>query len=82
MSQLEAIKYQFHHIIDQVDNETVLTRYLGAIYSEVKGTTDFWSGVAPEEKTQILEAYEESKNSANWISHEEVKRKYNKWLTK
>ncbi len=83
MSQLEAIKHQFHDLIDQVDDETILSRYLGAISSEVNGeTTDLWKDVTPEEKAEILEAYEESKDTTNWISHEDVKRKYEKWLTK
>lgn len=83
MSQLEAIRHQFHDLIDQVDDETVLARYLGAISSEVKGeSTDFWDDLTPEEQAEILEGYEESKDPANWISHDEVKRKYEQWLTK
>ena len=83
MSQLEAIKHQFHDLIDRIDDETVLTRYLGTISSEIKGeTTDLWNDLAPEEQAEILEAYEESKDPANLISHQEVMRKYDKWLTK
>ena len=83
MSQLEAIKHQFHDLIDQMDDEKVLNHYFGIITAEVKGeATDFWDDVTPEEQAEILEAYEESKDPKNWISHEEVKRKYEKWLTK
>lgn len=83
MSQLDLIKHEFHNLIDRVDDETVLTRYFGAISSEIEGeATDSWSDLAPEEQAEILEAYEESKDPANLISHEEVMRKYHKWLTK
>lgn len=66
MSQLDLIKHQFHDLIDQVNDETVLTHYLGAFYLEVKDTTA-WPTVTPEEKAEILKAHEESKNTANWI---------------
>lgn len=83
MSQLEAIKHQFHDLIDRIDDETLLTRYLGTISSEVKGeTANSWSGITAEEQSEILEAYVESKDPSNLISHEEVMRNYDKWLTK
>ena len=79
MSQLELLKNELHQLIDRVDDEAMLTRLLGAISSEVG---DWWDGVSAEEKAEILEAYEESKNPANLVSHEEVKQRYAKWLTK
>ena len=83
MSHLEVIKDQFHDLIDRVQDEAVLVRYLGAIALEVGNVTaDSWEDVSPEEKVEILEAYEESKDPTNRISHEDMKRKYAKWLTK
>ena len=35
MSHLEVIKDQFHDLIDRVQDEAVLVRYLGAIALEV-----------------------------------------------
>ena len=66
MSQLEVIKHQFHDLIDRIDDESVLTHYLGALYLEVRDTTE-WPTVTSEEKDKILKAYEESKDFANWI---------------
>ena len=66
MSQLEAIKHQFHDLIDRIDDENVLTHYLGALYLEVRDTIE-WPTVTSEEKARILKAYEESKDLANWI---------------
>ena len=83
MSQLEAIKHQFHDTIDRIDDENVLVHYLKAITSEIKKETPGrWDNITPEEQAEILEGYEESKDPANLISHEEVMRKYEKWLTK
>ena len=79
MSQLEAIKHQFHDLIDQVDDEAILARHLGEISIEVKGeSTDFWDDLTPEEQADVLEAYEESKDEKNLIPHEVVKQRYAK----
>ena len=77
MSQLEFIKNELHELIDRVDDEAVLARFLGAISTEVDG----WHTISAEEKAEIMEAYEESKDPANLLSHEEVKQQYAKWLT-
>ena len=83
MSHLEVIKDQFHDLIDRVQDEAVLVRYLGAISSEVKGESlDFWNDLTLEQQKDILEAYEESKDEKNLIPHEVVKQRYAKWLTK
>ncbi len=83
MSQLEEIKHRFHDLIDQVDDEKALSHYFEIVTSEIKGdATDFWDDIIPEEQTEILEAYEDSKDPKNWITHEEVKHKYEKWLSK
>lgn len=78
MSQLEFIKHELHELIDRVDDEAVLARFLGVISSEIEG----WQDVTAEERAEIMEAYEESKNPANLISHEAVKRRFDQWLTR
>lgn len=83
MSQLETIKQQFHSLIDQVDDETVLARHLGEISVEVNiESKDFWDELSSKEQADILEAYEESKNEKNLIPNEVVKQRYATWLTK
>lgn len=80
MSQLEAIRHQFHDLIDQVDDESVLARYLGAISSEVKGeTTDLWDDLMPEEQADILEAIRQTDDSSKVISHEEAIKRHAPW---
>ena len=83
MSKIDAIKHHLHDVIDQIDDESVLTQILGQVSSEVnKESAAFWDDLNPEEKAEIMEAYEESKDPANLVSHEEVKRNYEQWLTK
>ena len=36
MSQLEGIRHQFHDLIDRIADESILTHYLGVLYSEVR----------------------------------------------
>lgn len=80
MSQLEAIKHQFHSLIDQVDDETVLARHFGAITSEIKGeSADFWDDLTPEEQAEILEACDQADDPSKLISHEEAIKRHAPW---
>ncbi|WP_181369521.1 hypothetical protein [Flavobacterium album] len=40
----------------------------------------FWDSLPAEEQNEILLSDEESKLEENLISHEEMKKKYSKWL--
>ena len=80
MSQLEAIKHEFHNLIDRVDDETVLTRYFATISSEISGeTTDFWDDITPEEQAEILEAVNQTNDPSKLISHEEATKRHAPW---
>ena len=51
MSHLDVIKHQFHDLIDRVEDEAVLVRYLGAISLEVNGeSSDFWDDLTLEQQ--------------------------------
>jgi len=41
-----------------------------------------WESLTDEEKNELLLADEESKNSNNWLSDEEVRQKHQQWLRK
>lgn len=80
MSQLEAIKHQFHDLIDQIDDEAVLARHLGEISSEInRESTDFWDDLTIEERTDIMEAIDQIDNPAKQITHEESIKRHAPW---
>lgn len=83
MSQLELIKHELHQLIDRVDDEAVLARYLGAISSEVSGEVpDFWNDLSPQEQADILDGYEESNDETKLIPQDVIKQRYAQWLSK
>ncbi len=43
---------------------------------------DFWNEISDFEKNELMTAIEESKHEENLVSHEEVMKKYSKWLEK
>ncbi len=43
---------------------------------------DFWNEIGDFEKNELMAAIEESKHEENLVSHEEVMKKYSKWLEK
>ena len=40
----------------------------------------FWSRYTPEQRIELEQAFEESHASKEWISHEDMKKKHEKWL--
>jgi hypothetical protein len=75
------IKDDFHHLIDSIEDEQLLHRYyqlIQKINSEQNG--HLWNNLNEIEKDDLLTAYEESFDSNNLLSHEQVKQQHCKWL--
>lgn len=76
-----ALKSDLHKFIDQIENEHLLKEY----YLELKHLIEqqkngAWSNLTEEQKKELLLSYEESEDERNLIDHEEVMKKYHKWL--
>lgn len=75
------IKDDFHHLIDSIEDEELLKSYyqlIQKINHEYNG--HLWNDLSESEKQELLIAYEESFNSDNLLSHEQVKLQHEKWL--
>lgn len=76
-------KDDFHRLIDKIQDEEALKGYFKLIQRLSNHTTgELWDSLSPEQKQELLLAYEESKEPNNLISHDEVVKKHNKWLEK
>ncbi|MBY0433166.1 MAG: hypothetical protein K2U26_03560 [Cyclobacteriaceae bacterium] len=76
-------KDDFHNLIDKIEDEEVLKGYFKLIQRLNNNQTgELLDGLSPEEKNELLLSYEESFDSNNLISHEEVKKQHDKWLRK
>ncbi len=83
MSRIEVIKKQFHTLIDQAEDETVLTHFYDAFAASVEAREgSFWDGLSAEQQASMKESYEESKQPEKLIPNVDVWKKYDKWITR
>jgi hypothetical protein len=75
------LKKNFHLLIDSIDNENLLINFYDIIKkrSSVK-EGQLWERLTNLEKEELLLSLDESNNPENLISHEEIKKKHQKWL--
>lgn len=80
MNALE-IKTNFHHLIDQINNEQLLIK-LYHIMEQASSTTDgqLWSRLTVEEQTELLRIEKEVRSDLDLIPNEQMQTKHKKWL--
>jgi len=80
MTTLE-LKNNFHHLIDSIENENLLQEFYELMLRK-RSSKDgrLWAMLSKDEIEELLLANEESENVDNLISHEDMKKKYSKWL--
>lgn len=80
---LANIKTDFHQLIDKIENEELLAYFYQLLVQKSKSQNgQLWENLTDEEKRELLLADEESKDTQNWLSDEEVRQKHQKWRTK
>jgi len=75
------IKDDFHQLIDSIEDEQLLKSYyqlIQKINNEQNG--HLWNSLTEDQKADLLTSYEESFDSGNLLSHEQVKLQHDKWL--
>ena len=67
------LKSNLHQLIDGIQN-TKLLESLYDMLSERKNAKSgsLWYDLSPEQKNEVLDAFEESENSENLIPHSEI----------
>lgn len=80
MTTLE-LKNNFHHLIDSIEDENLLQQFYELMLRK-RASKDgrLWAKLSKDEIEELLLANEESENPDNIILHEEMKKKYSKWL--
>ncbi len=75
------IKNNFHSLIDRIDNEPLLIKFYDLM---TKSTTtkegQLYEQLTEDQKNVLLLSEEESNDPENLISHNQQKKKHNKWL--
>ena len=80
MNALE-IKTNFHHLIDQINNEHLLIK-LYRIMEQASSTAEgqLWSRLTEAEQIELLKIEQEVLSDSNLISNEQMQTKHQKWL--
>jgi hypothetical protein len=67
--------------LSQIESEATLYKILNFVQKTTKvETEDWWFSLPLSVRTEIEAAYEESENEELLIPHEEVSKKFEKWL--
>jgi hypothetical protein len=80
MNALE-IKANFHHLIDQINNEQLLIK-LYHIMEQASSTADgqLWSRLTEDEQIELLRIEHEVQSDIDLVPNEQMKTKHKKWL--
>jgi hypothetical protein len=80
MTTLE-LKNNFHQLIDSIENENLLQKFYELMLRK-RSIRDgaLWAKLTQDEVDELLFANEESNDPKNLLPHDEMKRKYAKWL--
>lgn len=77
MNTLE-LKGSIFEKLSQIENDQELNEindFLDAFTKE-ESSSNFWNNYSPEQKQDLMEAFEESYDVKNWVEHEDVIKKY------
>jgi hypothetical protein len=80
MNALE-IKTNFHHLIDQLNNEELLIKFY-RIMEQASSTTEgqLWNRLSGDEQMELLKIEEKAQADLDLISSEQMQIKHKKWL--
>ena len=75
------LKRDLHNLIDSIDNVNLLSNFYDLIKKRISNKEgQLWDRLTTKEQEELYLAFEESENPDNLISHEEMKKKHEKWL--
>ena len=75
------LKKSFHLLIDSIDNENLLIIFYDILKKRSSARDGrLWEGLTNQDREELLLALEDSEDPENLISHDEMKKKHQKWL--
>jgi hypothetical protein len=76
-----ALRKNFHLLIDNIDNEALLTGFYDLMKSRAAATEgQLWNRLTTQEKEELLMTLEESNNPDYLIGQDDMKMKHKRWL--
>lgn len=80
MSTIE-LRNDFHELIDRIKNKAILEKFYYLMDNADKSSSrSLLDNLSEQERQDLLQADAESNVKSNLISHEEMKKKHDRWL--
>ncbi len=73
------LRTDLHNMIDKISDSNVLNAVKTLLSGKAAAQTDWWDTISNEEKAEIEQGLAEA-DRGEVIPHEEVMKKYEKWL--
>jgi len=73
------LRTDLHNMIDKISDSNVLNAVKTLLAGKAATQTDWWDTISDEEKAEIKQGLAEA-DRGEVIPHEEVMKKYEKWL--
>lgn len=86
MTALE-MKVEILEIVANTKDQETVTRIFDKVHEALEENTenvdtDWWDDLTPAQQIRLEKSIEESYDPKNWVSHEDVIKKYEKWFKK
>jgi hypothetical protein len=86
MTALE-MKVEILEIVANTKDQNTVTRIFEKVHEALEeeneeNENDWWDDLTPSQQLRLQTSIDESYDPKNWISHEDVMKKYEKWFKK
>ena len=85
MTALE-MKVEILEIVANTKDQNTVTRIFDKVHEALEEDSeteiDWWDELTPAQQVRLEKSVEESYDPKNWVSHEDVMKKYEKWFKK
>ena len=76
---VKELRADLHNMIDKISDRNILNAVRTILSEKVISKTDWWDTICDDERKEIEEGLSQAEKD-EVTSHEEVMRKYEKWL--
>ena len=73
------LRADLHNMIDKISDKNILKALRTLLYEKAASKADWWDTISQEEQEEIEQGLSEA-DRGEVISHEEVMKRYKKWL--
>ena len=86
MTALE-MKVEILEIVANAKDQTTVSRIFDKVHEALEEDSentesDWWNDLTPTQQARLQKSIDESYDPENWVSHEDVMKKYEKWFKK